>query len=340
MVSKRVTLAVAAAAVLGLAACSSSSSSPKATTPPAGGSSSAPAATGSSSGGAQPSVKANITIGVGTGAFVAPLATTANFPGLTIKQQIVNSGAAAIPLLLNGQIQFTAADSVGALTAISHGVPIQIVAVAASTGSTPQNDNTGVLVKNGSSIKSAVDLAGKKVGVNGIGNAAQLYAAAAIDKLGGDSTKVHFVELPPPSFNAAVAKGTIDAAVTSEPGLVLGKAAGLHVLFSPGAEALPSSPLFVYVTSKSYAGSHRDVVAAFANDMVKANTYASTHPQLTRNFAAQANHLTPAQSAAFILPQFTPAAISSSALQGVVDLMVKYKTIASPVDLSKALFTP
>lgn len=327
MISKRIMLTITAAAVMVLAACSSSSSDKR----PSGiGTNGDPAG----------SVHATVTIGVGTGAFVAPLTTADNFPGLTIKQQTVNSGAAAVPLLLNGQLQFSAADSVGVLTAISKGVPIQIVAVAASTGTSPANDNTGVLVKNGSSIKSATDLAGKKIGVNGIGNAAQLDAAASIDKLGGDSSKVHFVELPPPALVAAVAKGTIDAAVTSEPGLILGKAAGLRVLFSPGSEALPASPLFVYVTSKSYASGHHAVVAAFAADMVKANTYASTHPDLTRTFAAQANHLSAAQAASMILPRFTPADISTSALQGVVDLMVKYKTISSPVDLSKAIFTP
>src|SRR5436190_19417923 len=37
--------------------------------------------------------------------------------------QVVTSGAQALPLLLNGQIQFTAADPVGALSAISRGIP-------------------------------------------------------------------------------------------------------------------------------------------------------------------------------------------------------------------------
>ena len=308
----------------------------------AGCSSSSPA----SSGGGTPTsgdntAKTTVNIGVGTATFVAPLSSDSfATSGLDLVQKPINSGAAAVPLLLNGQLQFAAADSVSALTAISKNVPLVIVAAAATSGSSAQNDATAVLVKGNSPIRSAKDLEGKKLAVNGIGNIAQLGTAAAIDKLGGDSSKVQFVELPPPAILPAIQNGTVDAAAASEPAVTQGEAAGLRSLFSPTAEALPSVPLFVYVTSQSYLSQHRDVVTKFAQAMVKANNFAAQHPDFVRNFAVQNQKLAPADASKLILPIFVPPTVQKPDMQRVVDLMVKYKTIGAPVDLNKAIFTP
>lgn len=325
--------AVLLLAGFGLAACSSGTPAPSS------------AGNGTAGGGADASggagAKTTVTIGVGGGTYVATLTTDAfATSGLNVVQKTVNSGAAAIPLLLNGQLQFTAADSVGALTAISKKVPLVIVAMAATGGSSAETDATAVMVKGDSPLRSARDLEGKKVAVNGIGNTSQLSAAGAIDKLGGDSTKVQFVETPPTTMNAAVANGTIDAAVLSEPGITQGKVLGLRSLLSPVSESMPAAPLFVYVTSQSYLDQHRDVVAKFAQTMVAANTYAAQHPDFVRKFAADVQKMSPQDAAKFTLPVFDPPTVTKPALQRVVDLMVKYKTITGPVDLDKAIFTP
>lgn len=321
-----VAVAASLAAAVVLAGCNSSSPAP------AGGG-------GASSGGSN--AKTMVNVGVGSGTFAAVLSTEFfAASGLDLVQKQVNSGAAAVPLLLNGQLQFTAADSVGALTAISKNVPLVIVAMATSSGSSAESDETAVLVKTESPVRSARDLEGKKVAVNGIGNTAQLGTQAAIDKLGGDSTKVQFVETPPPTMNASVTNGTVDAAVVNEPRLSQGKATGLRALFSPMAETLPSVPLFVYVTSQSYVAQHRDVVEKFARDMVAANTFAAQHPEFVRNFAVQNQKLTPEQAAILTLPLFDPPTVGKPAMQQVMDLMLKYKTITASVDLNKAIVTP
>lgn len=314
--------AVVLTSALALAGCSS--------TPPAQGQ----AAKGSAAG-------TEITVAGGVGAFMAPLTTDAFAKeGLKINRKPINSGAAAVPLLLNGQLQFSATDATGALTAISKGMPLVIVAAASVSGRTADDDSTAVLVKKDASIRSASDLAGKKVAVNGMGNISQLSAAAAIDKLGGDSSKVDFVEMPPHAMNGAVENGAVDAAVTSEPGVVQGQAAGLRTLLSPMSKALPGVPIFVYVTSKAYLAEHRDVVEKFARAMTKANDYAAQHPDFVRSYAKKSSHLTAAQAADMTLPQFPSATPDKAALQRVVDTMITYKTISAPIDVNKAVLTP
>ncbi|WP_185443744.1 ABC transporter substrate-binding protein [Kribbella qitaiheensis] len=278
-----------------------------------------------------------LTVGVGAGPFVAPL-ETAQFSdaGFDVTRQNVTSGSVAVPLVLNGQLKFSQADAVGALTAISKGVPLVFVGSVTSTGATADQDSTAILVKPGSGLKAAADLKGKKVGVNGIGGAAQLAAAAAIDKLGGDSTKVEFVEMPPNSLTGAVADGTLAAAVTSRSE---GQAEGLDPIIAPTAEAMPSAPLIVWVTSKQYAEKNPEVVERFAAAAEKANDELAHDPERVRKIVVEkaTAKISPELAKTMALPQFAPTTIQRDRLQTVVDLMVQYKVIPKPIDLDTVL---
>jgi NitT/TauT family transport system substrate-binding protein len=278
-----------------------------------------------------------LTVGMGAGVYTAPLSTSYfKDAGLTVTPQNVTSGAVAIPLLLNGQLQFSEADSVGALTAISKGVPLVIVGAVTSGGATPATDNTGVLVKPGGPVTSAAALSGRTVAVNAIGGSAQLSAEAAIDKLGGNSHEVKFVELPPASMVSAVQNGTVAAAVTSA---IDGQAAGLRVLFSPLAAGMPSAPLIVWITSQAYAASHPAIVAKFAKATAQADTYLAAHPDIVRQITVSTSTIkvSPALAQKLVLAQFLPATVQKAALQTVIDVMEKYKVISAPINLDKVL---
>ncbi len=320
----RKTVAVAAtlAATVILAGCGSSS------TPSSGGGPTTAGAAGATT---------KLTVGMGQRVFTAPMTTDAfSAAGLDVTQQTLNSGAAGVPLLLNGQLQFIEADAVGVLTAISKNIPLVIVGVVTSSATTPAADNTGVFVKPDSPIQSAADLSGKKVAVNAVGGGAQLSAAASIDKLGGDSSKVNFVELPPATIIPYVLNGTVDAGVTTEP------VVGVKAIIRPLATGTPGAPQIVWATTQSYLAQNRGVVEKFSAAAAKANTYLSTHPEAIRKIVLNdpTINMTPEQAASMPLPQFTPVDIQKSALQPLVDLMVKFKVIKSPVDLNKAVFTP
>ena len=318
-------IAAILAGVVSLAGCSSGSS----------GSSALPAA--SQAGSTSTTASTALTVGMGAGVYTAPMSTSFfKAAGLEITQKNVTSGAVAVPLLLNGQLQFSEADSVGALTAISKGVPLVIVGAVTSGGATPETDNTGVLVKPGGPVSSAAGLAGQTVAVNAIGGAAQLSAEAAIDKLGGNSQAVKFVELPPASMVSAVLDGTVAAAVTSA---VDGQAAGLRVLFSPLATGMPSAPLIVWITSRAYAASHPAVVTEFAKATAQADTYLAAHPDLVREITVSTSpaKVSPALAKKLVLAQFLPATVQKPALQMVIDVMEKYNVISSPINLDSAL---
>ena len=258
--------------------------------------------------------------------------------GLTVTTTLENSGAEAVPQLLNGQIQFTAADPLGALVAISQHVPVVIVAQGNVVPASAAQDSTGLLVSAGSGIHSAADLAGKTIAVNALDSISEVTAEAAIDKSGGDSAKVKFVELPIPQMIAAVQGGQVSGAVLNEPYVTQAKAAGLVDLFPVMSKAIPGTPQIVYIASKAYATSHPAIVSAFAASITAANGDLSRDPALIRSVGATSTTVGAAVLAKIVLPVFVPSTLTASTLVTLEHLMVRYNVLKSPLQPSSYLY--
>lgn len=118
--------------------------------------------------------------------------------GLNVQLKTVQSGAQAIPELLKGDLDVSLGDTVGTFNAASNGVAVRAFAVATVAPSDPAKDFSAIMAKSG--ITTAADLNNKTVAVNQAGGSAELFARAAIDKAGGDSSTVKFVELAFPQM--------------------------------------------------------------------------------------------------------------------------------------------
>lgn len=252
--------------------------------------------------------------------------------GLSVDFTINQSGAEAIPLLLNGQVQFTQADPVSVLLAISKGTPLVIVANAAIIAETSEADSYGTIVPGDSEIESVKDTAGHTIAVNALNSLAHIATRAAIDDGGGDSAAVQWVEVPLPQTVEAVSRGTVDGSATAEPFLTPAKDAGLRVLPESGlAVALGGVPTAVYVTTEEYLAQHEDVVKGFAAAMNKANQALGEDPDLVREVAATSTTLSADQLATIILPPFG-AKPSLEQLEQLETQMVRYEVLSAPIE--------
>jgi NitT/TauT family transport system substrate-binding protein len=250
---------------------------------------------------------------------------------------VLTSGEAATPLLLNGQIQFAANDPVGVITAISQNVPVEFVAAAGYPSSNPAQDITGLMVKP--SVKSAASLDGKTVAVNALGGNLELAAKAAIDKAGGDSSSINFVVMSLQSMDAAVESGKVAAAVESEPFITSGKASGLSDLLPVASTAEPGVPTVVYMTSKSYAASHPQQVKEFIAALNASDAVLSQSPSTIRSVAVKSTGAPASLLAKSSLPVFKSADISLSSLNELENLMIKYKLLTKHINLSDDVFS-
>src|ERR1700689_2887676 len=322
-------VAVGFAGLLLATGCSSGSSGPPASATPGATSSAASQSTSSIRVGTAPTLS-----GMSFYAAAQDGAFAKNH--LSAAPELMTSGAQAIPLLLNGQIQFTVADAVAAIKAISQGVPLEIVAQGPIVSTDPSKDNAGLLVRPG--VTNVRDLAGQTVAVNALNSFSELAAEKSIDLAGGDSSKVKFTELPIPQMTATVPAGTVAGAAISEPFLSAGKAAGLKDLMPILYRVFPNAPMIVSLSSTSYASSHPQVIKEFADSITAANTALGASPAALKSVGESVAKMTAAQLAKVILPTYVPTPVSLAALGNVMNVMMEYKVLTGPVDLRSHVY--
>ncbi len=327
------------AAGAALAGCSSGSSAPGTT---AGSPAASASAGGSPAGAADPATGDHVAITIGvspsTASAAAYLAQQKDFAdqGLDVTMATIQSGAEAIPRLLNGELAFALGDAAGTITAASNGVGIAATGVATVSPSDPAKDYSSIVASN-PDLKGPADLAGHTVAVNQLNGIAELTAKAAIDKQGGDSSTVQFVELPFPQMNDAVTAGRVDAALVVEPFLSAAKAAGMHVVLAPQAYAVAGLPSTIFVASQAYANQNPDVVARFNKAMGQAAARANADPAAARQIAGTYTQIPAATLNAITLPIYAENAGEVQGLRQLLDLMNKYSVLEQQPDMDTLL---
>ncbi|WP_069813395.1 ABC transporter substrate-binding protein [Streptomyces sp. TP-A0874] len=257
--------------------------------------------------------------------------------GVDLKTSPAQTGAAVVASLLNGELDSGYISSVVAVQAMVKGVPIQFAAGGDSVPTDPSRRMYGgVVVREDSPVRAPEDLAGRTVAVNALQGVDHLAALAMVDKAGGDSAKVKFVEVPYPEQASALRAGRVDAVAGTDPfysqALKQGGRSVGKLLEALGPGALVSG----YVVTKQYAAKHQEEVKRFAEGMSQSSSHAMDHDGQVRK-AIQAHTEIPADIVAGMnLPTFEPK-LDTEAVQTVIDLMVTYKFIDEPIDAQQAV---
>lgn len=253
--------------------------------------------------------------------------------GLKLELSQVNSGAAAVPLLLNGQLDFTISDPAAVILAVKQGVPVGIAAGLVVCPPEAERDYTAIIVKADSPLQSAADLSGKTMGIFGLNGLAHVLSLAAIDNLGGSSDQVKFASVPLPQVIQTLEGGSVDAGFIVEPFLTQGIDEGkVRILINPYAAAQPGTPQALYIGSRSLVEAKPEVLEKFVAASSELNLSVRTNKdELVAGLRGLGN-LSDDVISKMRLPNFPADETEALAgLQGVIDFMVKYKVLGEPV---------
>jgi NitT/TauT family transport system substrate-binding protein len=259
--------------------------------------------------------------------------------GLQVDLSTIQSGADAVPRLLNGSLDIAFGDAVGTVQSAGNGVPLRVVGVATIAPSQSAKGYSSIIATSSSHITRAGDLTGRTVAVNQLNGGAELTVKASVDDQGGDSSKVKFVELPFPEMPAAVKAGRVDAALEVEPFLTESRGPTVTSVYAPQTAALAGLPTTFLIASASYAAQNSAAITKFLTVMSAAGKQANDNPATGRAVAGFTK--VPAAILNTIqLPVYPTNAADTSGVPKLISLMNKYKMITKQPDLSALLGKP
>ncbi|HEY0000240.1 MAG TPA: ABC transporter substrate-binding protein [Actinoplanes sp.] len=256
--------------------------------------------------------------------------------GLNVSLETAQGGAAIVPGVVSGQYQFGFSNTTSLLLAGSQGLPLKVVSSGVASTGEPGKDFGAVIVKADSPIKTAADLAGKRVAVNTLKNINTTTVNKVVQDAGGDPSKIQYVELAFPDIAAAVAKGDVDAGQVVEPFLTIATGQGDRQVVSNYAGTAPGLTVGMYFTSQEYATKNPKAVNGFTAAMAKSMEYATSHPDDARAILNEYTKIDPAVQKSLILPKW-PATVDRASVQTLADLATKDGLLTKQPDLNALL---
>jgi NitT/TauT family transport system substrate-binding protein len=197
--------------------------------------------------------------------------------GIDLEIVLTSSGGAAVTAMTAGTYEVANTSLIAAFAAHSRGIPI--VLVAPQVVYTPQNPFMLLQMAADSTYKTGADLNGKTIAVISLNAIDQLGVIEWVDKHGGDSKTLKFVEVPPSVAADAIAQHRVAAGMMFEPFLDASIAAGTTKTLADAFGAIGGTFMFAgYVSRSDWAGDHPDLVRKFLRVTEDMSAYSNTHP--------------------------------------------------------------
>ena len=248
------------------------------------------------------------------------------FEAENLDVNLIEGGNAAeqIPQLMSGQADIAITGGVSLIQAVDRGLDVKMV--LSQQNSYKGVLTTGLLAPKDSPVANYSDLGGKTIGLQALQDTTHLGTLMAAKQAGVDPASMKFVQLPLPSINEAVQKGTVDVGYPLSIFYAQGVKSGLRELGSPTSDALENGPNVVWAAKGSFIEKNAGVLERFTAAMTKATELAMADDQLIRSVQKAKTQLPPDYiDTAVIVPLDT--SINRDGVQRTLDGMFEFDFI-------------
>ncbi|EMY35358.1 putative ABC transporter substrate-binding protein [Arthrobacter crystallopoietes BAB-32] len=256
--------------------------------------------------------------------------------GLDVELTPAQGGAAIVPAITSGQMDFGFSNVTSLIIARSKGLPLQILASGSSSTGDQDADFAAVMVKPDSGIEEIADLAGKSIAVNTLNNISDSTISAAVEEAGADASTIDYVEMPFPDMRAALEQGNVDAIAAVEPVVTMAKGDGAVPVFSNYAHPVDDLTVAAYFTSDQIAEQKPEETQAFIDAMKESQAFADANPDKVREILPTYTQLDPAVIEQLTLPKFAQE-VNADSLQTIADISLKDGLIEEIPDMEALL---
>jgi NitT/TauT family transport system substrate-binding protein len=257
--------------------------------------------------------------------------------GLDADIQFARSGAAVVEAMVSGAGDFGSSAVSSIAQARARGLPVIIVAAG---GLMTGKVDGALVVLNDSPIQKAADLNGKTVAVTGLQSFQQYSTQYWIDKNGGDSKTVKFIEVGFSDVNQAVESKRVDAASLFEPLITLALGSAKIKLLANTATAVgPRWLNSVWFTTDSYVQKNPDATRRFVAAIRQAAVWANAHPQETNAILVKYLKLDP-DLANRMTHDLQGTELTPALVQPSLDVMVRYDALPKTMTVDQLIWKP
>jgi ABC-type nitrate/sulfonate/bicarbonate transport system substrate-binding protein len=241
----------------------------------------------------------------------------------------VSNGAAAAAVI-GGSLDVGFSNPLSIAQAHERGVPITVLCAAAETHA-GKSTNTILAVAKTSAIRSGKDLTGKTIACDGIGGLPTIAIRTWIDKNGGDSSTIKFVELPYSEMISGLNSGRIDAAgINTSYDPLLGKPNDPVRLLGGAYDAIAARfSSSVWFATTDWIAKNPDLARRLAATIKQIAQWANTHPHDSAVIVAEhtKQRLADVESATRVI---YGTEMTIDLLQPVIDVGAKYGSLKAP----------
>ena len=243
--------------------------------------------------------------------------------GLTVEITQSASTPALASAVLAGTYDISYATVPTLATAHAKGVPFVIL--VPGIANSKKHFGGAIMVAENSTLRSGKDFNGQTLGTAGLNTIGEYLPRAWIDKNGGDSTTVKFVEIPMSAMADAIAAGRIAGAYFSEPFVTDAERRHLARILTAGADAITPNEFIPtgWFATAEWAKAHPDVVTRFQRAMNQAAAWADANPTkvvpiMAKEFKANSELVGLARRS------YYPLHMSAADIQPWIDATAKY----------------
>jgi NitT/TauT family transport system substrate-binding protein len=259
--------------------------------------------------------------------------------GIDLEMVAANSGTAATTAVVSGTYELGKGSNIAALAAHLRGLPITIVANGVMwDAASPVSVQ---VVATDSPYQAPKDLNGKIGAATGLNDIVVLVICQWIDRNGGDSKSMKWVEIPQSALAAALEAHRIDICMLNEPYYTAAAMTGKVRRLNPGytlSVIADHYPVAIYFSHRDFAAKNPQLVRNFARVTYESAAYTNAHHDETAQMMSEVTKLPVETIRKMSRP---PSATSGepALIQPVIDIAAKYGYIPRAFPAKEAYFS-
>lgn len=243
--------------------------------------------------------------------------------GLTVVEVPLPGGSSAPAVAGNAvDIGYLTVDAVA--VAQEQGADFVLLAPAAMYAAPDSERVAALVVAVDSRLQRASDFAGAVIAAQALGTMAEYAPRAWLDRTGGDSNSVKFVEVPFPEMPVAVREKRVDAAWITEPFVSLSLRNGGRIVTYWTPVIAPQFLISGWYSRREWARSNPDLVSAFRDAMRLTAVWANAHHNESSGILSAAAHTDPSIIATMARARYA-LTLDPALIQPIVDLVAHYR---------------